>query len=188
MTGSFTYLEVEAALCVWEWINDVTINDPNREIEDWIELRDAVGSMELRHQSIELGQWCLAVFDLCTAADPKFLDGCYSYDWDIIPAIMAYARNEDGPVIYAQALPEAAAIAPKVMRDLAFRRWLGDARQAAQKLWAYADLIDDHSEKAEVAFDRGEDPQAFADWLGEKYDLAPADYFYPFGQTAGKDI
>ena len=55
----YTYLEVEAALCVWEWINDVT-----SEPREWVQIREDLGSAELRHQSIALGQWCLKIYDI----------------------------------------------------------------------------------------------------------------------------
>lgn len=171
--GAFTYLEMEAALCVWECINDWTLEDERSKRQGWVELREAVGSVELRHASIGLGQWCLKVYDICTADEPLFFDGV-SYDWDVIPMILGHAKNEDGPLIEQSALPDPAAIAAVVMEEHRRSEWFSSARNQAARQWSYADLISENEERAAEAYARGEEAAAFVKWLGEKYDLTPA--------------
>ena len=169
--GSFTHLEMEAALCVWECINEWTLNTGRA---DWIELRDGVGSVEMRHQSIVLGQWVLKVYDICTVDDPDFFDAM-PYDWEVVPMILDLARDGDGaPVIYEPALPDPCVTASKVKQIMAESEWRSSARQAAAKQWGYGNLIDDHPERTAAAYAAGEDPGEFVKLLGEKCDLTPA--------------
>ena len=48
-------------------------------------------------------------------------------------------------------------------------------RIEANKQWCYAELVNDHPERAEQAWQLKETPADFIRWLGEKYDLTPAD-------------
>lgn len=80
----WTTLEMEAALCVWEWINDVTLLDNSRSNQAWINYRKDVGSVELRHESMQIGRWALKVYDLL----PDWVQEIGAYDWEIIPAIV----------------------------------------------------------------------------------------------------
>lgn len=78
--GSFTFLEVEAALCVWEWM----IGDGADRVEEW---RDAVGTVELRHASYSIGRYCLKIYDLGKQIAGEEAWGGVPYDWEVIPAI-----------------------------------------------------------------------------------------------------
>ena len=115
-TPQFNYLEVEAALCVWECINEWTLLLGDTGKPDWIELREGVGSVELRHQSIAIGQWCLKVYDLCTKDDPDFFDAA-SYDWEVIPMILGHAMPKENMV----ELPDVETTAAMVMLQHATR-------------------------------------------------------------------
>jgi len=104
----FSYLEVEAALCVWEclleWtslaggdVHGAAINDDEDSVHTaWIAERERVGSVALRHQSMALGEWCLEVYDLCTKRDKNIFDG-YAYDWEVIPAMLSHVAPDDMP-------------------------------------------------------------------------------------------
>lgn len=86
--GSFSFLEMEAALCVWEWIIeqglDTTGNAFARSVVAW---RDAVGTVEARHASYEIARYCLAVYEKGKElAGPEAWAGV-PYDWEVIPAI-----------------------------------------------------------------------------------------------------
>ncbi len=166
----FSYLEMEAAMCVWECLNDWTL-PPATKRTDWIELREAVGSAELRHASIELGQWSLKVHELCTRRNPDIFDG-FAYDWEVIPDILEHARDASGPVIYEAALPAVAQTAAKVFLKYWRQQWLVEARFAAQQAFGYGDLVSDHPESAERAFLAREKPADWVEWIGEKYNLA----------------
>lgn len=82
---AFSTLEMEAALCVWEDINDRTLlsnaeDHPaiNRTREEW-------GSFAMRHACIPLGQWVLKVYDAAGGSD--MFDG-FAYDWEVVPFLL----------------------------------------------------------------------------------------------------
>ncbi|MFD2260596.1 hypothetical protein, partial [Chelativorans composti] len=50
----------------------------------------------------------------------------------------------------------------------------GRSRAAADRLYCYRDLVDEHIDKAERAYAAGETATEFVQWFGEKYDLIPA--------------
>jgi hypothetical protein len=48
-------------------------------------------------------------------------------------------------------------------------------RIEANKQWCYAGLVDDHEDRVNQAWGMSEDPADFIRWLGEKFDLTPAE-------------
>lgn len=86
--GSFSLLEMEAALCVWEWINERTdTRIPMADDASVTSWRDAIGTVEARHASYKIGRYCLKIFELGKEiAGPDAWDGG-AYDWEVIPAI-----------------------------------------------------------------------------------------------------
>jgi hypothetical protein len=193
----YSALEMEAALCVWECLNEWTLGT-EEEIEamrincddenshdairlEWIEMRDQCGSGEMRSQSIVLGKWCLEIYDLLTKHDPDFFD-YWSYDWEVIPAMLVHAVCKDGKasmyrgdyVYTGGELIDAASAAQLVALEFAWRRFKDECRREANKQWCYEDLISDHEDRVYQAFTMGETPAEFVKWLGEKYDLTPA--------------
>ncbi|RUU76130.1 hypothetical protein [Mesorhizobium sp. M7A.F.Ca.MR.362.00.0.0] len=93
----YSHLEMEAALCVWEWLNEITVVPKRRDKADpvWLKYREDVGSVELRHYSIDIGLWVLKVYDLL----PEWFRAIGSYDWEIVPSIV-------GEVIPGEAFKE----------------------------------------------------------------------------------
>lgn len=170
METKFSYLEVEAALCVWETINDWTLGDKPRA--DWEALRKHTGSVELRHWSIELGQWALQVYDICTKHDRDFFDGI-AYDWEVIPMILDFVNVDGAQTTGGIELPAPHAVASMVARRHLSDEFIRDCKMEASRQWAYADLVTDHEERTEQAFAMGERPSTFVQWLGEKFDLTP---------------
>lgn len=78
----FTQLEMESALCVWEWMLDAGAVPVQR----W---REAIGTVMARQAAFEIGRYCIEIYELGrTIAGPEAWDGV-SYDWDIVPAICA---------------------------------------------------------------------------------------------------
>ncbi|MER8983915.1 hypothetical protein [Mesorhizobium sp. M0843] len=82
---AYSHLEMEAALCVWEHLNEVTVVGEQPSSPAWMEYREAVGSVELRHESIKIGQWVLEVYELL----PEWYRASGAYDWEIIPAMVS---------------------------------------------------------------------------------------------------
>jgi hypothetical protein len=83
MTRIFTYLHVEAALCIWEWVDDCTQSrgDEHRQMQAY---RNEHGTCAMREDCIHLAGYCLRVYDLL----PQELAQSIPYDWEIIPAIV----------------------------------------------------------------------------------------------------
>ncbi|RWH50255.1 MAG: hypothetical protein E5V72_25250 [Mesorhizobium sp.] len=81
---AYSHLEMEAALCVWEHLCEITVATDKPD-KVWMEYRQGVGSVELRHYSIDIGIWVLKVYDLL----PEWFRAIGSYDWEIIPAIVS---------------------------------------------------------------------------------------------------
>lgn len=173
--GAFTYLEMEAALCVWECLNDWTLPDSHETArQDWIEVREGIGSAELRHQSIALGQWLLKVYDICVAGDPHIFESM-SYDWEVVPMILDHARDTGGAlVVYSESLPHPAMVAAKVVAQAKRDTWMHDARAEAKKQWCYSGLVDDMPEVFQQACEAGEPVADVVRAVGEKYGLTPA--------------
>jgi hypothetical protein len=196
MFPGFNHLEMEAALCVWECLNEWTLGTED-EIEsmrvncddehshtairlEWIEMRENCGSGEMRSQSILLGKWCLEIYNLLTKHDPEFFD-YWSYDWEVIPAMLTHAVCKDGKasmyrgdyVYMGGELIDPSSAAQLVAQEFLERRFLDACKREADKQWRYGDLIKDHPERVVQAFTMGEEPADFVKWLGEKYDLTP---------------
>jgi hypothetical protein len=171
----YTHLAMEAALCVWECLNEWTIlpDVSTQSRPEWIELREGIGSVEMRHQSIALGKWCLAIYEICTKHDRDFFDGL-SYDWEVIPMILDYAYNANGkPLIYETDFPAPEKVALLVARRHLFAEFRRDCVCEASRQWGYSEFPDDHPERVAQSFELGEMPAEFITWLGEKYDLSP---------------
>lgn len=166
----FGYLQMEAALIVWETLNDWTLSDSALSRPEWIELREGVGSMEMRHQSIALGKWCLAIYDILTKHDRDFFDGV-AYDFEVIPMMLNHAERDGVPVIYEDGLPDPANVALLIAHERLRNDFIWQCRCEANRQWSYDRLVEDHPERVDQAFELGEEPSAFVKWLGEKYDL-----------------
>lgn len=154
---SYSHLEVEAALCVWEYLNDVTLLDQSRQDPQWVELREDVGSVALRHASIEIGKWALKVYDVCTRHDPSFFDGL-AYDWEVIPAMVDRCRGLDGrPAIHEGCFPSIEATASHVALWAVKEDYLRHVNHAAGK----AGVRSFTDEGVEEALAEGVEPEAY---------------------------
>jgi hypothetical protein len=198
MIPGYTDLQVEAALCVWETLNEWTLGTED-EVDamrvncddehshtairlEWIEMREQTGSGEMRSQSKVLGQWCLEIYDILTKRDEDFFS-YWSYDWEVIPAMLVHAVCKDGKasmyrgdyVYTGGELIDPNSAAQLVAQEFIWRQFENDCKGEARKQWAYEDLVtDDCGERMRQAFEMGETPPAFVKWLGEKFDLTPA--------------
>lgn len=101
----YSHLEMEAALCVWEHINETTLEDCKDVDCKWTKLRQDVGSVEMRHASVEIGKWCLQIYDLCVDADRTIFDSM-SYDWEVIPLIFSHLQYGGFPTIKPSNFPD----------------------------------------------------------------------------------
>jgi len=111
----YSHLQVEAALCIWEDLlgrYDAPLAHPASFRAYW----QVHGTVAMRHLSIALADYCLAVYDAIPADDRHG----HPYDWEIIPAILDTVDWSVGPEIL---LPpaEAAAIVTSAFRRLGSR-------------------------------------------------------------------
>lgn len=168
--GRFTYLEIEAALCIWECLNDWTASNTTHK-EKWKELRDNIGTVELRYQTIELAQWLIDVYNYCIECNKDIFDDM-PYDWDVVPLILDHAQDEDGyPVIYKDMLPNPKDTSKKIISELNQNKWINEAINFAEKLFSYKGLITEEIEMAKKAFLQGEKPIEYVKRIGKKHDL-----------------
>lgn len=84
LSNLWSTLEMEAALCVWEWLCDITVNTDEPH-PAWQEYREGIGSAELRHESMLIGKFVLQVYNLT----PDWWRETGSYDWELVPAIVS---------------------------------------------------------------------------------------------------
>ena len=81
--ASFTTLQMEAALCAWEWM----LENTNHEVfaNDGEPLFEEVGYAGMRHCSMQAGLIVLQVFDHMEAQGFGFIG---AYDWEFVPAVL----------------------------------------------------------------------------------------------------
>ncbi len=123
--GNYTGLEVEAAMCVWECICEWTLTEDKEDdpYKEWKQLRDRLGSGQMRLDCIELGLWCLEIDRLCTEMEPDYHDG-YSWDWEVVPHMLwmiATGHNSE-PTTRPSELPDPASVAPAVYAHFRIER------------------------------------------------------------------
>lgn len=160
--------EIEATLCVFEWL------DAKERYEKMQAIWDGFGVGGMRMSSVQAGKIVLTVHDLMEAQGYEFT---WAYDYDFVPAVLEQLdwetlvdNNQYGDQSYR---PNPAPILAKMMADNPERfsdTWLETAKREAKKQWCYEELVTDH----EDSIDRTEAP---ADWvrrIGEKYNLTPA--------------
>jgi hypothetical protein len=183
---SYTTLQMEAALCAWEWMCE------NRDHAMLKKYFEDMGSAAMRHCSMQAGDIARRVYAHMQGQGYGYAD---AYDWEFVPGVLLrldwHALVMDNQYSGAPYEPDIHAIFVALLAEDEARNadparrsfyqeklsrddWKARARAAADRLWGYADLIDDHSDKAALAYGNNEDPAEFAKWLGEKYGLTPA--------------
>jgi hypothetical protein len=93
--AEYSHLQVEAALCIWEKFLDDYNGLGVEEAPPFAEYWREHGTVHMRHLSIALAGYCLAVHD---ALADDVVDG-RPYDWEIIPAILDTIDWNIGPDI-----------------------------------------------------------------------------------------
>ena len=181
----FTALQMEAALCAWEWMCE------NRDGALLKEFFEGLGSSAMRHCSMQAGDIALQVHDHMTAQGYEFAD---AYDWEFVPSVLLkldwekltddnqYGGEPYRPDIHAIFLAMYAADKSREIdpirrsfqkTGLQLSEHISMCRLEAEKQWGYDDLVSDHPEKVRQAWLDKTDPAEFIKWLGEKYDLTP---------------
>jgi hypothetical protein len=110
---SYSPLQVEAALCIWECWLDSVVAPLRKPAPAFQRYWKSHGTAAMRHLSIELADYCLSVYDHISC-EVKY---GHPYDWEVIPAILGTLDWEIGPHIRLPA-PEAAARATAALDRL----------------------------------------------------------------------
>lgn len=77
---SYTPLEMEAALCAWEWMLE------QRDDPLLIGYFEEIGTSGMRHVSMQAGQIALQTYDLMQGEKNYEFSG--AYDWEFIPDVL----------------------------------------------------------------------------------------------------
>lgn len=175
-TETFNYEQMEAALCVWEHVCEHRTDDRFKP------LFEGLGSPGMRDCAIPAADIVLAVYHLmesrdieyCVAFDFEFVpDVCTRLDWPALVAARQYRNAPYEPDI-AAILDSMIAASPDSFHKRDRRaEWYAVAKHTAADQWCYPDLLTDHPEAFERAFNDDEDPRQFTIAIGEKYGLTP---------------
>lgn len=84
--GAFTYLQCEAALCVWEEINERTLLSKAGEHSRLKRVRESYGSYALRAESVRIGCAAERVWEML---DEETRDQLGAFDWEFIPQYLS---------------------------------------------------------------------------------------------------
>jgi hypothetical protein len=160
--------EIEAALCVWEWMN------LEANVAKFDNLWGDYGTGGMRMSAVQAGLIVNTVYALMEARGLEFT---YAYDFDFVPAVL---EQLDWPALvdnnqYGKGTlrPDPAPLLDKILADHPDKfhdLWLDTAKREAIKQWGYEDLVRDFEDR----IDRTEKPAEWVERIGNKYDLTPA--------------
>lgn len=186
------YLVIETAMAAYSVLEDTMLafgetlpddhpyKDAEQEMVKWCAYYGAAGR---RSQAWRLAPLIESVWSIMKEDDR---DGMICWDFEFVPEFMLYCLNftkeEDvQPVVegaeklrdlYYAARERRKAFkstlpASSRQRDM----FIAECREAADEQWKYADLISDHPDKVQAAFEANEDPEEFVKALGEDLEL-----------------
>lgn len=172
---SLTILEVEGALCAWEYVNEQRHQEPFKQL-----LYD-LGAVAMRHCSMQAGVIATEAYEEMKRQECEFGG---AYDWDFVPNVLnrldwqsLISENQNGGPIYK---PDIKSMVTKMIGDMPEFSFVGEkgvwwetALEACKSQWSYEGLLVDHRQTALAAMAAEEDPEQFVAKLGEKYDLTP---------------
>lgn len=98
MSDTFTRLEMEAAMCLWEAFCELAYDsEPKGELRDIAHaLRENYGTVTMRHACLLAAPAALALYDRMTEDDKDRFFG-WAYDWEVIPSILHHTLLIAGP-------------------------------------------------------------------------------------------
>lgn len=185
------YLVIETAMAAYAVLEDTRLliattlpdDHPFKEAERKMsEYCDDYGARGMRWAAWQIAPLIESVWSGMTE-DEK--DGAICWDFEFVPEFMLYCLNFDDedvePVIegadklrdlYRTSRARCKAFVSKCKPSTVERdTFIQDCRDEAEKQWFYADLISDHPEEVERAFEAKEKPAEFVKALGEELDL-----------------
>lgn len=191
---TFNYVQVEAALCVWEWMTDRhrMADASTGPVKDLLDLWYGVGAGQMRNLAARVAPAVETLYqELCAEIGEDDLRDVYcAYDWDFVPAVcerMDWAGQMTSACYTAGgllALPET--LKPDLVKEFGelkakqdadraerekLEAYKAECRTAAGRLWGYPGLVDDDPETIRRAFENGDDPAELIEQLGDELDL-----------------
>jgi hypothetical protein len=190
-TITTNYLVIETAMAAYSVLEDSLLligetlpddhpfKDAEQQMVKWCEYYGAAGR---RSQAWRLAPLIESVWSIMSEDER---DGVICWDFEFVPEFLLYCINfteeEDlQPVIegaeklrdlYRTSRERCKAFkggpASSRQRDQFFQ----ECREEADKQWKYADLISDHKDAVQTAFEANEKPAEFVKVLGEELDL-----------------
>lgn len=115
--STYSMIQAETALCIWEELNCRTCLANPRRCPEVIRWREANGVYALRHAALGLAGALEALYD---ALPPDEWDGL-AFDWVIVPAFLDWVVwTDEGPfILFAEGQPTAQLLARSLRRALA---------------------------------------------------------------------
>ena len=199
-----TYSVIETAMCIYMVLEDSRLafgetrsdEHPFKAAElaipDWC---GNFGAFTMRDQA-----WQLAprIEEVWRTMSEEERDGGICWDFEFIPEFVLYClkfdENEENIEfladtvdglrdLYRKGRATAAAFPAGPGSTRQRDQFIKDCKEEAERQWAYPDLVTDDcvtrtnyaGSRMQQAFEMGEKPADFVKWLGEKYDLSPAD-------------
>lgn len=176
--SSFTLIEVDAALCVWEYLCDDTVPLSLAPFFDGLEL----GTPAMRQCAIQAGLIADAVFKHMKSEGYGFQSG---FDCTFVPAVLNLldwpALVEDNQFNGPPYRPDPASLFDaifKAKQQYFYKAnkqtlWMEAARRECLKQWAFPELLTENRVLAQDAYEAGENPADFVRKLGDKHGLTP---------------
>ncbi|EUB97269.1 hypothetical protein PMI07_000845 [Rhizobium sp. CF080] len=182
---AYTHLQMEAALCAWEWLCE---NRDHDLLKDYFE---GLGSSAMRHCSVQAGDIALRVHTHTESQGYEFVN---AYDWEFVPEVLRrldwklltednqYNREPYHPDIHTIFVSMVAADKGSTTdpsnRDFQRKKmtpeeYITACRAEAERQWGYGDLVSDHPERITAAMEAGQTPTEITYEIGKKYDLIP---------------
>lgn len=186
------YLVIETAMAAYAVLEDTRLligttlpdDHPYKEAErQMTQYGEDYGAAGMRRAAWEMAALIESVWSIMPEADR---DGMICWDFEFVPEFMLYCLNfgegEDvEPVVegaeklrdlYQTARARCKAFVSKYPPSTRDRdQFIKDCREEAEKQWCYADLISDHADAVQIAFEAKEKPAEFVKALGEELDL-----------------
>jgi hypothetical protein len=186
------YLVIETAMAAYAVLEDTRLivgttlpdDHPYKVAEqEMVEYCETFGAGGMRRSAWDMAALIESVWSIMPETDR---DGMICWDFEFVPEFMLYCLNfGDGEAV------EPVVEGAEKLRDLyqtararckAFKstkspstrerdQFIKDCREEAEEQWCYADLISDHADAVQIAFEKKEKPAEFVKALGEELEL-----------------
>jgi hypothetical protein len=186
------YLIIETAMAAYAVLEDTRLivgttlpdDHPYKAAEQQMaQYCEDYGARGMRWAAWKMAPVIESVWSTMPAEDQ---DGMICWDFEFVPEFMLYCLNFDkgedvAPVVerpedlrslYQSARARCKAFKSTKPPSTRERdQFIKDCREEAEEQWCYADLISDHADAVQIAFEKKEKPAEFVKALGEELEL-----------------